>query len=100
MPLTDPQRPIVLAHTQRLLSTRDYPKTICPSEVARAFSAAELQMLNARSWRDAMEHVREVLWELREEGKVEILQRGEVLGDDVGLGDVRGPIRVRGKKED
>lgn len=47
-----------------------------------------------------MEHVREVLWELREEGKVEILQRGEVLGDDVGLGDVRGPIRVRGKKED
>lgn len=47
-----------------------------------------------------MDHVREVVWELREEGEVEVLQKGEVLGHGVGLGDVRGPIRVRGKKKD
>jgi hypothetical protein len=95
MPVDDEQRSTILSHTNRLISARDFPKTICPSEVARAFSAAELQILNASAWRDTMAIVREIVWELREEGQVEILQKGEVLDGNVGLNDVKGPIRVR-----
>ena len=43
-----------------------------------------------------MPAVRELEWEWRARGEgVEILQRGVVLGLGVGVGDVRGPIRVR-----
>jgi hypothetical protein len=95
MPLDDEQRAIILMHTNRLVSMRNFPKTICPSEVARAFSPAELQTLNASSWRDTMDLIREAVWELRRGGHVEILQKGQVLSNEVGLEDVRGPIRVR-----
>ena len=98
MPLNKEQVSVILAHAYRLLSARNYPKTICPSEVARALSIAELEVLNAESWRDTMESVREVVWDLRDEGVVEVLQTGQVLGGDVNLEDVRGPIRVRSKK--
>jgi len=48
-----------------------------------------------------MPGIRDRVWELRDRGEVEILQKGEVLGWDVGVEDVRGPIRVRkvSKKE-
>lgn len=42
-----------------------------------------------------MPTIREMAWEWRGNGEVEILQRGEVLSLDVGLEDVRGPIRLR-----
>jgi Protein of unknown function (DUF3253) len=42
-----------------------------------------------------MPEIRDLVWEMRERGEVEILQRGEVLGMDVGVRDVKGPIRVR-----
>lgn len=42
-----------------------------------------------------MDAVREVLWEMREEGEVEVLQGGKVLGS---LEGVRGPVRVRYRK--
>ena len=43
-----------------------------------------------------MPAIRELAWRMRDEdGSVEILQGGEVLGGDVGVGDVRGPIRLR-----
>ena len=95
MPLDDEQRAIIFTNTNRLVSMRDFPKTICPSEVARVFSPAELQTLNATSWRDTMDLIREVVWELRKGGQVEILQKGQVLSNEVELEDVRGPIRVR-----
>ncbi len=95
MSLNEEQRSIILSHTNRLTSTRQYPKTVCPSEIARAFSAEELETLHAQSWRDTMEIVRKVVWELRAEGGVEVLQKGEVLSEEVGMEDVRGPIRVR-----
>ena len=96
------------------LSQRAYPKTICPSEVARSLSAAEIHAVvscssdsnsngNGNSdsnWRDAMPAIREVAWRMRDEdGSVEILQGGMVLGEDVGVGDVRGPIRLRFREE-
>jgi hypothetical protein len=94
MALTSEQEGLVLAHLNRLLASRAYPKTICPSEVARAFSSEELQQLNADSWRDTMDDVRGVVWQLREQGEVEVLQKGEVI-DVASLDDIRGPIRVR-----
>jgi hypothetical protein len=41
-----------------------------------------------------MDHVRGVVWQLREEGEVEVLQKGQAV-DATQLQDVRGPIRVR-----
>jgi hypothetical protein len=42
-----------------------------------------------------MPTIREIVWGMRERGELEILQRGEILGMDVGVEDVRGPVRVR-----
>jgi hypothetical protein len=94
MTLDEAQRAVIVQHAERLLNARDYPKTICPSEVARAFSAAELRTLGASEWRGAMDAVRQVVWDRRELGDVEVLQKGEVV-DVQSLEDVRGPIRVR-----
>ena len=96
MPLNAEDRQIVLSHLNHLLGKREYPKTICPSEIARALSSDELSQLGATTWRDTMPDIRTVVWELRDAGEVEICQRGEVLGVDVGVEDVRGPVRVRG----
>lgn len=92
------QKSVILEHADRLLNSRDYPKTICPSEIARAFSASELQTLGVSEWRDTMDAVRQVMWEKRDTGEVEVMQKGEVLDVD-SLDDIRGPIRVRKVRE-
>ena len=94
MALDNQQRTIILQHANRLLSTRDYPKTICPSEVARALSSSELSSLNVPDWRATMDPIRQLVWELREAGEVEVLQKGEIV-DVERLEDIKGPIRVR-----
>jgi hypothetical protein len=86
---------IVNPHLTHFLQTRIPPKTFCPSEVARALTADDLQCLGCDDWREAMSIIREVVWEKRKEGECEVLQRGEVLGMEVGVEDVRGPVRVR-----
>ena len=98
MVLGDTQKEVILRHANRLLGARDYPKTICPSEVARALSREELQTLGASEWRDTMDDVRQVVWEKREAGEVEVMQKGEVV-DVESLEDIRGPIRVRNVKQ-
>lgn len=85
----------VQGHLNRLLKARASPKTICPSEVARALSKDELDNLDAHEWRDVMPMIRERVWCMRDQGEVEILQKGQVLANSIGLGDVKGPIRVR-----
>ncbi len=82
----------------QLLDKREYPKTICPSEVPRGLNAQELQELDASSWRDLMDLTRMLVWAMRDRGEVEILQRGQVLDDQLRLEDVKGPIRVRKKR--
>jgi hypothetical protein len=82
-------------HLDRLLEARASPKTICPSEVARSLSSLELDELNAREWRDVMPVIRERVWKMRDEGQVEIMQKGAVLSNEISLEDVKGPIRVR-----
>ena len=86
---------IILPHLDRLLSSREYPKTICPSEIARAVSAKDLELLDVSEWRDLMPGIREELWSMRRRGEVEILQRGAVLPEDIELQDIKGPIRAR-----
>lgn len=45
-----------------------------------------------------MPAVRELAWEKRYSGELEILQRGEIVDDSVkSLDDIRGPIRLRRK---
>jgi hypothetical protein len=92
--MDESQKSIILSHATRLLNARDYPKTICPSEIARAFSAPELRALGASEWRDTMDPIRRVIWEKRSAGEVEILQKGEVV-HVASLEDIKGPIRVR-----
>ncbi|KAF7505678.1 hypothetical protein GJ744_000527 [Endocarpon pusillum] len=92
-PSLDPATP----HLNRLLDSRAFPKTICPSEVARALSAAELQRAGVTSWRDLMPAMRERAFELRDEGVLEILQKGEILPVSQTMQQTVGPIRLRRK---
>lgn len=96
----------IVPRLHALLSARQFPKTICPSEVARALSQADIRDIlrpedgesrdaNEQSWRDVMPAIRAVVWQMRDRGEVEILQHGEALSADVGVDSVRGPIRVR-----
>lgn len=80
---------------KEFLAKRQPPKTFCPSEVARALSSSELAELGLSGWRDAMPAVRQTAWQMRDRGECKVLQKGEVLADDVALADVRGPIRLR-----
>lgn len=85
------------SHINRLLASRQSPKTFCPSEVARALTHAELQASGYTCWRDAVPDIRSVLSAMRQENEVEVLQKGVVLEGDLGAGleNVVGPIRVR-----
>ena len=86
---------ILQPHLDRLLSSRTQPKTICPSEVARALSPDELKAAEASEWRSLMPTIREMLWDLRSNGEVEILQKGEPILEGTRLQDLKGPIRAR-----
>ena len=85
----------LIHHLTRLLYSRSWPKTICPSEVPRALSSAELSAAGRADWRELMPLVRALLFEMRDRGEVEILQKGEVLAGSVRLDDVKGPVRAR-----
>lgn len=66
-----------------LAAQRGKDKTICPSEVARK--------LNSDHWRPYMKEIRKIAFELRDEDKVVIMQKGnEVTGSEV-----VGPIRIQ-----
>ena len=86
------------SHLQRFLTTRHPPKTFCLSEVARALSAQELGDLGFETWRDAMPEVRRLVYDLRDEGGCEVLQKGEVVTE--AESNVTGPIRVRRTGDD
>src|SRR5947209_14937781 len=89
----------VIPHLNLLLDSRQFPKTICPSEAARALSAAELQKTGADSWRELMPFIRALAFELRDEGELDILQKGQVLAASQTLEQTLGPIRLRRKAE-
>ena len=82
-------------HLLRKLQSRQYPKTICPSEIPRALSNSDLNAMGVSDWRDLMPRVRDTLFDMRSEGQVEILQKGEVVAAATTIEDIRGPIRAR-----
>jgi Protein of unknown function (DUF3253) len=92
--------PPLATHLHRLLAARQHPKTICPSEAARAISRGELEAAGAQHWRDMTGLAREMLFDMRDRGDVEILQGGEVIGHSVGVDNVKGPIRARLKSDE
>jgi Protein of unknown function (DUF3253) len=94
--MADPQK-VLQPHLDRLLASRDPPKTCCPSEVARALGPEELGAAEFCTWRDAMPAIRRIVAAMRKRGEVEVLQRGSVLEGDLGedLERVVGPIRIR-----
>lgn len=78
------------------LQHRQPPKTFCPSEVARALTTNDLVSLGYEDWRDAMPRIRGLAWQFRQDGELDFLQKGDVLGDGVvALEDIKGPIRLR-----
>lgn len=79
-------------------ASREYPKTFCPSEVARSFSAPELEKAGVAEWRELMPTVRSIVWTMKNDGRLEVLQGGQPLADGLSLDDLRGPIRVRGMR--
>lgn len=85
----------LLPHLSSLLSSRTHPKTLCPSEVARSLSPTELRSTGFSSWRDLMPDLRRLCFQMRDDGELEILQRGEVVSSEQGMEDTRGPIRIR-----
>lgn len=86
---------ILARRINELLCSRDYPKTICPSEVPRSLNHSELEALGASHWRELMPKVREILWAMQQQEEVEILQRGEPIAETTSLQDIKGPIRAR-----
>lgn len=74
----------IAATLMRLLARREPPSTLCPSEVARA--------LSADGWRPLMPQVRAVAASLALQGRVEVLQRGQVCAP---AGPWHGAIRIR-----
>ncbi|KAK5698883.1 hypothetical protein LTR97_006532 [Elasticomyces elasticus] len=48
-----------------------------------------------KEWKEAIPAIRELAFELRALDYCEVLHRGVVLGDDIELLDVEGPIRIR-----
>jgi len=86
---------VVVAHLNKLLDQRQYPKTICPSEAARALSKPELDESGVEGWRDLMPALRLLAFEMRSQGRLEILQKGIVLPPAQTLEETTGPIRLR-----
>lgn len=80
-----------------MVSSREPPKTICPSEVPRSLSTSELEQLGASEWRELMDETRAIVFRLRDQDTLEILQKGQVIGQDITLENVKGPLRVRKK---
>ena len=89
-----PEDNLLRSNILSMVGKREYPKTCCPSEVARALTAEELQTLHCEDWRSAMEQVRQEAYKLYSEGQIEVTQRGQKVDLD-NLKDVKGPIRLR-----
>jgi hypothetical protein len=85
---------LVTPHLERLLTSREWPKTICPSEAARALSSDEVKQSGATSWRDLMPAIRSYAFDLRYQDQIEILQKGQVLPQSQTLVNTTGPIRL------
>jgi hypothetical protein len=95
--MDDESQQLVRSKITDMVSKREYPKTCCPSEVARALSSAELEKIGCKDWREAMDPIRQAAWQMRGEGLLEVTQKGEAV-QAAALQDTKGPIRLRAVK--
>lgn len=85
--LADPVNQTALEKTiLALLAQRAPSATICPSEAARAH-------FGETHWRACMEQTRRAARALVDQGKIEILQKGQVIDPTT----AKGPIRLRAR---
>ena len=92
----EPRLEVVTSHLNELLNKRQYPKTVCPSEAARALSTAELRESGVATWRDLMPALRQLAFQMRDEDRIQILQKSQVLPLGQTMEQTTGPIRLRG----
>ncbi|KAK6067216.1 hypothetical protein SCUP515_10297 [Seiridium cupressi] len=64
------------------IEAREYPKTTCPSEVARGMSSDELSSLGCADWCAAMDLVRQEAWSMSQRGLLDVTQKGEAITVD------------------
>lgn len=95
MSSTTPNLEITKTYLYHLLNKRQHPKTLCPSEAARALSRKELDESGVQSWRDLMPGLRQIAFAMRDEGEIDILQKGNVLPAEQRMEETTGPIRLR-----
>lgn len=69
-----------------MAASRGENKTFCPSEVARENFG--------ENWRDSMQAIRDAAFDLAEENKVVVLQKGKKVDKE----NLKGPIRIRIQK--
>jgi hypothetical protein len=82
-------------HFVELLDRVDPPDTFKARDVVEALSDKQLKDLGFQKQDDAIPAVYELAFEMREFGDCDLLRKGKVLGDDVQLADLDGPIRIR-----
>lgn len=87
--------PAVRMHFNQMLDHTDPPDSFKPTEVAQMLTVKELRKLGYEEWQELLPAIYELAFETREFGDCEILSKGKVLGEDVDLMGLDGPIRVR-----
>ena len=92
--------PTLRARFITLLDNTDPPASFKASEVAQSLSVMELRKLGYDKWDEALPAVKELAWELRAFGDVEILKGGRIIPMDVDAWEVEGGVRIRRKEGD
>lgn len=82
-------------HFIEILDRVEPPDSFKPREVAEALTDKELRSMGYKKQEEAIPAVYELAFEMRELGDCEILRKGVVIGDEVGIRDLDGPIRIR-----
>jgi hypothetical protein len=83
-----------------MLDNTDPPDVFKPDAVAQMLSDAQLRECGYDKWEDALPAVYELAFEMRAFGNCELLRKGKVIGENVEIKDLDGPIRIRRKPDD
>jgi hypothetical protein len=89
--MTAPSNAELSAEILRRTAAQAPGKSICPSEVARAFAPPAGTPGSEEAWRPLMPRVRKAALALQAEGRIEILRKGKPVTAE----EVRGVIRLR-----
>jgi hypothetical protein len=86
----------VKPHLERLPTSREWPKTICPSKAARAPSSDKVTQCGATAWRDLMPAATYLTSDIRI--KLRSCREAKSFPQSQTLENTTGPIRLRKKK--